>query len=520
MGKLIQTFQGVALALVLGLAVTVLTWFVFQLAPGVYVDLQKSRMAPEELATWSKGWSESIEFSQEGQPVIQLIHFDRGEPSHKTIALFDLEHKPIKEPLASELNGLLLPWSSIGCGAGKILKLHLDMPIPRGRRVSRLNWDHGKTEAWYFVYGGPKRGQGPGWFEGYDRRTCDLLGYLGPQGFTDIKPKEKECFQVIAGSLQDGMNSSSHFMMTENFSRYRERHLDGRDDVASGGKIPIEQSQILILSDGRIWSVDLKERTVRFLSDDTGVQAMSIAGRFDPPSEEHPADKPEAAADRIILSQFVALRFGDRIKFINPKLGTPFELQIPDEMRDSTLIYYLSRSGAMVVESLLTYSGHETEVETGILERNHKIVRIHPDNTQESWAIKTHRSAVHEWISKNTRWWFTVWQIPAPLPSLLIVTLGHAAIHWPNLEQSFTSIMWEGFENAWPALVALCFFSGMLVWLADRWLANHRLPRNHAWLAFVFLFGLPGAIGFLLHRKWPVCNPLPPPERTGIEIFA
>jgi len=113
-----------------------------------------------------------------------------------------------------------------------------------------------------------------------------------------------------------------------------------------------------------------------------------------------------------------------------------------------------------------------------------------------------------------------VWQVPAPLPSLANVTFAHAAILWPDPQLSYYALMFDGFRNSWPALVALSLFAGALVWLADRRLRNHRLPRSYVWLTFVFLFGLPGYIGFLLHRKWPVKEPVPAPQRTGIEVFA
>ena len=40
------------------------------------------------------------------------------------------------------------------------------------------------------------------------------------------------------------------------------------------------------------------------------------------------------------------------------------------------------------------------------------------------------------------------------------------------------------------------------------------------WAAFVFLFGLPGYVGYRLHKSWPWSQPVPAPEFTGREVFA
>jgi hypothetical protein len=515
--KLIQTLQGASLAFVLGLAVTVITLLTRQHAPRVYVDILKSRMTAEELDALSQWWWDSIEITQDGELMIRRSHFKRGPSADMTRELFDLEYNPIKEPLASELNERRLPWS--GISHSKILKFYSNNPVPLASRVAQLDWDREETEAWYFVYGGPQRGQGPGWFEGYDRRTRKSLGYLATNGLTDDKPRGTECFQVIARQLRSSLTTSLQFITSERYAQHRANLQDIRDDVAFDDKRPIEESQVLILSEGRVWSVDLKERTVCLFSSDTSVQAVSAVQRLDPLPDNHHSDKLEEADDTLISREFVTLRLDDHIKFTNPNLGETFEEPIPDEMRDDSFVFCLLSDGSRIAKYSLPSSRHKTEA--GATELDHRIVRVDPDGTQESWITKTKSSdRPPPWVSERARWWIGVWQIPAPLAGFLIVTLGHAALEGPYLQLSYYGVMLEGLENAWPALVALSLFSGVLAWLADRRLANHRLPRSYVWLTFIFLFGLPGYIGFLLHRKWPVKDPVPAPERTGIEVFA
>ncbi len=517
MSKLIQTLQGASLAFVLGLAVTIVTLFTRQHAPRVYLDVLKSRMTAEELDAMSARWSEGIHSTQDGPLLIERTHYGKGQAGDMTSELLDLDHNPIKEPLASELRESLLYWS--GVSHSKSFELYRDEPIPLPSRVTQLAWNRQETEAWYFVYGGPTRGQGPAWFEGYDRRTRKLLGYLATYGLSDRKPCETECFQVRTGQLSSGLRHLRSAITFDGNAGIRDLFQGRRSDVAFDGKTPIEESQVLILSQGQVWSVDLQEKTAGPFSSDTDIRGISVARRLDPLPENHRSDKPEEADDTMILREFVAWRLDDHVKFTNRKLGERFEMPIPDEMRDDAFAFCLLPDGSRIARVGLT--SNERKTEAGITEQDHRIVRIRPDGAQERWTTTTKRSGrSSRLISERADWWIGVWQVPAPLPSLLIVTAGYAATEGPDPKLSFYGIMLEGLENAWPALLTLSLFSAVLVWLADRRLANHRLPRSYVWLTFIFLFGLPGYIGFLLHRKWPAKQPPPAPQRTGIEVFA
>lgn len=514
MPRIIHTLQGASLAFVLGLAITVGTLLTRQHAPRAYVDILKSRMTDEELDAVSKSSWENIQVTRDGTPVILRSYFSRRRPDDVTSEFFDLQRNPIEETLAGELKERLLP--HVYVSSTRILEIVLDEPIPLASRLTQLGWDREGTEAWYFVYGGPACGQGPGWFEGYDRRTRKSLGCLGTNGLTDDRPRKAECFQVVAGAMTYGLSRSLQSITFARYTQGRDALHKTRSDVALDDKTPTEESQVLILSEGQVWSVDLQERAVRPFSDDASVQTISVALRYDPLPDDHPSRKLE---ETVVLREFVALRLDDRVKFTNPKLGEPFELPIPKEIRDSqfSLCLLPDRSGIAI-----SYPPVDTDAAEGeITVQNHRIVRVNPDGAQESWTAKTERSPrPPSLISKKAQWWLGVWQTPAPLPSLASMTLAYAALKWPDPQLSYCGLMLDGFENAWPGLAALSLFSGVLVWLADRRLANHRLPRSYVWLTFVLLFGLPGYIGFLLHRKWPVKEPVPAPQKTGIEVFA
>ncbi|MGQ0634150.1 MAG: hypothetical protein ACT4QC_06055 [Planctomycetaceae bacterium] len=78
----------------------------------------------------------------------------------------------------------------------------------------------------------------------------------------------------------------------------------------------------------------------------------------------------------------------------------------------------------------------------------------------------------------------------------------------------------QSLRAAWPVIGAVSALGAFLAFLTDRRRRKYALPRSYAWLVFVFLLGLPGFVGYLLHRRWPVRHLAPPPVPTGVEIFA
>jgi Phospholipase_D-nuclease N-terminal len=131
--------------------------------------------------------------------------------------------------------------------------------------------------------------------------------------------------------------------------------------------------------------------------------------------------------------------------------------------------------------------------------------------------------------------------VPAPVVSLFLLFV------WLPLEVS--NFLWPEYQFAFvrslsvtvPVFAVVCLAA---IVVAVRCFLHHRRFSERgtiAWTIFVFCFGLPGFIGYLLHRRWPVlvrcthcsqetprdrdaclkCNtPFPPPSMKGIEVFA
>src|SRR5262249_42173371 len=102
--------------------------------------------------------------------------------------------------------------------------------------------------------------------------------------------------------------------------------------------------------------------------------------------------------------------------------------------------------------------------------------------------------------------------VPAPIVPAVVPFL-------PGLFDKARTVQ-DVFHQAWPAILLILFVARAVTTLAARWRRRYAQPCSSAWLAFVFLFGLPGFVGYLLHRRWPIRRLAPPPQPTGVEIFA
>ena len=132
-------------------------------------------------------------------------------------------------------------------------------------------------------------------------------------------------------------------------------------------------------------------------------------------------------------------------------------------------------------------------------------------------------------------------EIPEPLVAIFTIPMPYAERAMWKGERSPIRAWIQGLGSAWPQVLLVVLASAaMAAWVHGR---QKRLgqPRAAFWAIFVFLGGLPGLAGYLVHRSWPVVEPcpncrepaprdreacmhcgqaFPPPARQGIEVFA
>ena len=76
---------------------------------------------------------------------------------------------------------------------------------------------------------------------------------------------------------------------------------------------------------------------------------------------------------------------------------------------------------------------------------------------------------------------------------------------------SYGAALGQACSRIWPALLGIHLLSALLAaWCFARERRFHTsLGHRYVWTAFVFIGGLPGVVGYLFHRHWPVLEACP-----------
>jgi len=88
---------------------------------------------------------------------------------------------------------------------------------------------------------------------------------------------------------------------------------------------------------------------------------------------------------------------------------------------------------------------------------------------------------------------------------------------FPNRVSALTAVL----SDTWPGLLTINLLGVALAYVCYRRQKQFGQPWTSVWVGFVFLFGLPGLVGYLFHRQWPVrlpcpkCNALVPRDRES-----
>ena len=126
--------------------------------------------------------------------------------------------------------------------------------------------------------------------------------------------------------------------------------------------------------------------------------------------------------------------------------------------------------------------------------------------------------------------------IPSPLAAAVVGSIANK-----NWRVDFHWAVARYLSDTWQLLLALCGVSAVLAWFCCRRQRRMALPWTGIWVGFVFIFGLPGFLPYLFHRRWPVLDTcqvcghavphdrekcsscgteFPVPAPKGIEVFA
>lgn len=382
--------------------------------------------------------------------------------------------------------------------------------IPWQERVVRFADARRPDADWYLVHDG--KFNGTACFVGYDPRTRLRVGYLGRSGFRRDQPPQNERFR-IDGRTVCGLGTSLRF-------RNRSSSSDPLVQQIPPWTVPV-------LTDEGLLVVDLKKRAVRVLVASRGVLSAGVLER---------AVQPAGSSDRQTLPhtrEYFVVRTADRVVVVDPDSGKRQTLAIPTGMRDLPFTFCQTRD-----EDVRMIHVEHFDNMQGISE--HRIV----------WFDSTGKIAREEEVvvqkqqpqSPRNRSCGAALMIPVPA---VVVSCTFFFGPRNQLDQGIETDYRSAFARSlpwWgPMLLITSVLGAVAAWCCWWWQKRYAMGWSWVWIVFVFLLGVPGLLGYLFHRRWPVraecaecrqsvprdreaccaCgSEFPPPAEKGIEVFA
>jgi hypothetical protein len=359
---------------------------------------------------------------------------------------------------------------------------------------------------WYFVHDAARDGRG--YFVGYDGESRRRAGYIGRDGLRPDRPPVEQCFPV------DGVTAFSPPAFT-NRSLYVQRSYSN-DDIYPMWRVDM-------ICGGQLLEVDLRSGSVATIMEAADLRSMETLVTFTR-STAAGDDTPSYHAHA-----HLAVRTSDRFLIFDAPRTPPTAFLLPEELRDQRQIsvYELDAKTVLVQTHRHLHENGEVDELTWI-DVSGKVVR------RESVPLEiSRRFAEPVW---------TALAIPIPLLlDILFTVVGPLSRVAFGESPNYAAALAYDLAESWPVLLFVTLLSAALAWYCFRRQRRYCQRFNGVWLAFVFLLGLPGLVGYLFHRRWPVlekcpaCGQVvprdrdacakcgaafPPPDPKGCEVFA
>jgi hypothetical protein len=404
---------------------------------------------------------ESLKVAADGRPLIQRIVYDSGQQS-VTFRALDGSDVPGEDWLSSA---------------------SLPVPVPKRLAFPMMGYSRVRVFAdpqtpaimWYFLHNGARDGRG--YFVGYDSYSKLSVGFIGRGGWRPDEPPAGDWFPMDEVSFASGRHGYY----------YGQNDADRGED---GDSFPGWKDYMISGTD--VLEVDLRRRSVTTVMESDGLISIGIL---------ETATKSKAAGEGSPHSkhrQRLAVRTTDRVVVFDAPGKQYAAYRLPDELRDKGFEFYEIGAGSALVavgQGLPAYCLGESlfwiDSAGNILRR----------------AEVALDQGVH--YSKETEAWQAALGFPCPcvIAAVALVTpfmevLNGAAPNYPTALLHSLAVFW-------PPLLVVTLLSAAMAWYCFRRHARYGQPHGAVWFMFVLLTGLPGLVGYLFHRRWPVLENCP-----------
>ncbi len=447
----------------------------------------------------SRGYYEHVIVTADGTPIISRAFVDTLQRTD----YFTLDRKPFADHELAQISPAMVADA-----------LALAPTKPRGEPVIQSYSDaRERRTAWYFVaFGNPA---GTADFVGYDVLTNQRVGYIGLAGFQADRPTDKQAFPIRRTRMYP---VSSFICPTNNGGQEAYWYVNPR---AEQGNIPVWICHVV--SGDRLLRVDLRERSVRTVLEMPGLFSVSVAHRRPRRDAAPKANRPEETEDCLVV------RSADTVTVLDWQDKVEKTYHLPSELSDTWFSFFPAANGKAVA----TYYDHFRPQR---LPLSYNVVEFAADGSVSHSATHVTDAPIER--DDRAVMSFAVPEVIVPLTfTLLAPALGDN----DEPSESMASALADIIGYIWPAYLSSGILGLVSLALYRRHAARSGNAPSIAWILFVFLFGIPGFLGYLWHRRWPVrlacpacgtdaprdrdscapCGkPFPAPAPNGLEIFA
>ncbi len=405
----------------------------------------------------------------DGTPVV--IAQSRSDYSGQVVRTLDGKKVPAEDRI-----GMLEPNSLPG------LREYSRTPrsLPWDKRLSLLSDRRDPPAYWVFVHNG--EWEGGGYFVGYDSKSKLRIGYLGTAGFRDAPPPSEERFDM------DGRAFACQRALTGAFIYYSQLYYAYEFQGQPGACVPPWAG--FMISGERILRFDLRQGTVDKIMDLPGAFAVGMATRASPLDLER--KRPALGTPRPL---FLTIRTADHLVIADPNGRELERYALPEPIRNERVGFYLLNDH-MVLANVSRQREGDGVAEFLWFDPSGRIARREEVLLSEASILG--KPAAEKWAISAC--------VPAPIGVAGAVA---KRVFEESPDAGWSTALGRAWTETWPAFATVSLLGACLAALCYRRQKRYALPGTAVWVAFVFLTGLPGLLGYLYHRRWPVLEPCP-----------
>lgn len=492
MSKQNAILRPLGLATVLALGFGLVIGILFSWGYGVWEEINRSNMDLDRLT-----------ILLDGTPLIAGYH--DGKYEYHTI-----DGKKIKLPTENAI----FANNEVLVGPKDLEKIR--SPLKARERIQPFSDQLTPATFWYFIH--DRNLDGKGYFVGYDSKLKRHIGYIGRLGFSKDMPLSENWFPMDGRGMFGANPNRYKTGINPGYPVYAEPRQGEPEEM------DIDTWKVVMISDDQLLQINLRARSVTTLAKLSDMLSICEINAFMPIP-----DKPTV---NNMKHHYLAVRTMDKVILLDAAGKQVRTYEIPEDLRRRSFTFYDIGDEKAIISHKRVHPDLKVGDELTWIDTSGKILR-----REEVLAKRTLM------VLSRTDYWRAILAAPEPISMILCMAVLDPIFGYLDIEAEshYAGALARSLMESWQALIVVCIIAAVLAWVCYQRQRRMALPWTWVWVGFVFLGGVPGFLGYLFHRRWPVLqnchvcghavphdrelcsscgSEFPGPELKGIEVFA